>query len=60
MVNGVDIFNEIKDSVDAYNNKDWKKFGVDIGEAAAKTILGEESMIQLGANPNQIKLAQIE
>lgn len=60
MVNGVDIFHEISDSVQAYNNQDWTKFGIDIGEATAKTLIGVESLEQLGSTPDQIKLAQIE
>lgn len=45
LVNGVDIFHEIQDAVDSYKNQDWTKFGIDIGEAAAKTILGKESLM---------------
>lgn len=43
MINGVDIYNKAKDAVDQYGNENWLEFGVDIGEAAAKTLLGEES-----------------
>lgn len=60
MINGVDIFHEIEDAIQQYADKNWEQFGVDVGEAAAKTILGAESAIQLGATPEQVKLAQIE
>jgi hypothetical protein len=40
LVNGVDIFDEIADSVEMYKQENWSKFGEDIGEAAAKIILG--------------------
>lgn len=60
LVNGVDIFAEIQDSVKEYKAGNWEKFGVDIGEAVAKTILGADSALQLGATQEQVKLAQIE
>jgi len=60
MVNGVDIFGEIQDAIAEYKQGNWEKFGVDIGEAVAKTILGADSALQLGATQEQVKLAQIE
>lgn len=60
MINGVDIFHEIEDAIQQYADKNWEKFGEDVGEAAAKTILGAESALQLGASPEAVKLAQIE
>lgn len=60
MINGKDIFAEVEDSITQYGSGNWEKFGEDIGEAAAKTILGAESAIQVGYTPEQVKLAQIE
>lgn len=45
MINGKDIFAEVEDSITQYSSGNWEKFGEDIGEAAAKTILGAESAI---------------
>merc|ERR1711935_790334 len=42
MVNGKDIFNEIEASVADYKAEEWEQFGVEVGTAAAKTILGDD------------------
>ena len=42
LVNGKDIFHEIEASVSDYKAENWEQFGLDVGEAAAKTILGDE------------------
>ena len=60
LVNGVQIFHEIEDATAQYKQGNWEKFGIDIGEATAKTLLGEESLQQSGYSADQIKLAQIE
>lgn len=60
LVNGKDIFGEIKEALGAYKKQDWKKFGVDIGTAAAKTILGEEAPVAILGSDDKMKLAQIE
>ena len=60
LVNGVQIYHEIEDATVQYKKGNWEQFGIDLGMATAKTILGEESLQQLGHSPKQIKLAQIE
>ena len=40
LVNGVQIFHEIEDATAQYKQGNWEKFGIDIGEATAKTLLG--------------------
>jgi hypothetical protein len=42
LVNGVQIYGEITTAISDYNAGNWGDFGFQIGEAAAKTILGEE------------------
>jgi hypothetical protein len=42
LVNGKDIYHEINDSVTEYKAENWEQFGLDVGTAAAKTILGDE------------------
>jgi hypothetical protein len=42
LVNGKDIYHEITDSVTEYKAENWEQFGLDVGTAAAKTILGDE------------------
>jgi len=42
LVNGKDIFHEIEDSISEYKAENWEQFGLDVGTAAAKTILGDE------------------
>jgi hypothetical protein len=52
LVNGKDIYKEIKESIVEYDAENWQSFGYQVGEAAAKIILGEESQ-------KNIKVAQI-
>ena len=47
MINGVEIYHEVETAITDYNNGDWSGFGYNIGEAAAKTILGEESQLMI-------------
>lgn len=60
IINGKSIFLEITDAISAYEQKDFKKFGVDVGTAAAKTILGEEAPVATLGSDDKMKLAQIE
>lgn len=52
IINGVQIYHEVDTAVTDYKNEDWNGFGYNIGQAAAKTILGEESQ-------KKTKVAQI-
>jgi len=47
MVNGKDIFGEIESAVTDYESANWEDFGYQVGEAAAKTILGEEPVVTM-------------
>lgn len=47
IVNGMDIYHEIDDSIDQYKAGQWFEFGKDIGEASAKLILGEKQPLFL-------------
>ena len=40
ILNGSIITTELAAAVTDYENKDWKKFGFDLGTAASKTLLG--------------------
>ena len=40
IVNGVDIFDDIKTGISEYKAGNWENFGKDIGEASAKIFLG--------------------
>lgn len=42
LLNGKDIFHEIETAVTDYEQSNWKDFGYQIGEAAAKTIVGAQ------------------
>ena len=46
ILNGVDIFHEVEDSVTQFESSNYEAFGVDVGEALAKLILGNPNMIQ--------------
>ena len=41
IVNGVEIFDDIATSITDWDNQDWEGFGFNVGEAAAKTLLGQ-------------------
>jgi len=43
MINGKDIYSEIKLAIKDYDAKNWEDFGFQIGEASAKIILGSQS-----------------
>ena len=64
LVNGKDIYSEITASVTDYQQEKWGSFGYEIGEAAAKVILGDAPPIvampdNLGPKPNLVKVATI-
>ena len=58
MINGVEIFHEVETAVNDYSAGNWADFGYNIGEAAAKTLLGEESQLAI-KEANKMKVAQI-
>jgi hypothetical protein len=43
LLNGKDIYHEINTSISDYKMQNWESFGYNVGEAAAKVILGKES-----------------
>jgi hypothetical protein len=47
MINGKDIYAEIKLAIKDYDAKNWEDFGFQIGEASAKIILGSQSETQI-------------
>ena len=58
LVNGRDIYGEIKSATTDYQEEKWGSFGYQVGEAAAKVIIGQEAAIPVG-NPNAVKVATI-
>jgi hypothetical protein len=46
IVNGVQIYHDVADSVDQFDNKAYEPFGEDIGDALAKLILGGADKVQ--------------
>ena len=44
IVNGRSIFHDVNNAITDYKAKDWYDFGVAIGDASAKTLLGGEEM----------------
>jgi hypothetical protein len=40
LVNGVDIYKEVKDAVTQYRGKHWSAFGEDLGKALSKLLVG--------------------
>lgn len=59
IINGVQIYHEIDTAVKDYENANWGDFGYQIGEAAAKTILGEEDLPMFATQDQKLKEAQI-
>ena len=53
IINHHEIFSEIKDSI-THNIEQWKAFGIDVGKAAVKALLGE-----VPSTPKAIKVAEI-
>ena len=46
IINGKDIYHEISDAIVQYDNQQWEQFGIDVGTAAAKTILGMDEPVE--------------
>lgn len=44
LVNGVDIWKEVNEAVADYKAAKWNDFGYQMGEAAAKTLIGTEKL----------------
>ena len=59
IVNGKQIYGEINTAVKDYEAGNWGDFGYQIGEAAAKTILGEEELPMFATQDQKMKEAQI-
>lgn len=59
MVNGVQIYEEITTAVSDYEQAKWGDFGYQIGQAAAKTLLGEEQLPIFATQDSKIKEAEI-
>jgi len=59
IVNGVQIYHEIDTAITDYDNANWGDFGYQIGQAAAKTILGEEQLPIFATQDSKMKEAQI-
>jgi len=59
LINGVQIYGEISTAVEDYEKAQWGDFGYNIGEAAAKTLIGGQSHLQLTAEDDKMKDAQI-
>ena len=47
IVNHAQIYSEISSAISAYDVHDWYNFGLNVGKAAAKTILGEDEKQEL-------------
>lgn len=58
LVNGRDIYSEINTAITDYQGEKWGSFGYEVGEAAAKVIIGQEAAVPVG-NPNAVKVATI-
>jgi len=42
LVNGKDIYHEINTAIGDFENGKWEDFGINVGEAASKAIIGQE------------------
>jgi len=60
VVNGKDIFSEIKSAVSDYEAANWEDFGYQVGEAAAKTILGAEEPVVAARVPGAASVKTTE
>jgi len=58
LINGHDIFHEIETAVTDYESKNWSDFGYQVGEAAAKTIVGQPEPVKTPGAPS-IKYANM-
>jgi hypothetical protein len=59
IVNGKQIYGEITTAVSDYEAGNWGDFGYQIGEAAAKTLLGETELAMFATQDSKMKEAQI-
>jgi hypothetical protein len=59
LVNGVQIYDEVELAITDYENAKWGDFGYQIGQAAAKTLLGEEQLPLFATQNNKMKDAEI-
>lgn len=59
LINGVQIYGEVNTAISDYEKAQWGDFGYNIGEAAAKTLIGEISQNQIAAQDMKMKDAQI-
>lgn len=57
VVNGIDIFHEIQAAMKAYKAKDFKTFGLQMGEATAKVLIGSQMQ---GIVPKDIELTMTQ
>jgi len=60
LVNGKDIFSEIESAVTDYESGNWEDFGYQVGEAAAKTILGAEEPVVEDTMPGSASVKTTE
>lgn len=59
LVNGKDIFAEVETAVTDYEAANWEDFGYQVGEAAAKTILGEEPVAPTPPGAASVKTTEM-
>lgn len=43
LVNGINIYHDVENAIDAWHAQDWKSFGLNVGHATALVILGAET-----------------
>jgi len=56
LVNGVQIYHEIKDSIVQYDAGNYQLFGEDIGRALAQILIGGkmQKAFEMASNPNMV------
>jgi hypothetical protein len=59
LVNGNDIFHELETAVTDYESSNWSDFGYQVGEAAAKTIVGAKPVTNSMPGSASVKTANI-
>lgn len=55
IVNHAQIYDDVKDAVDSYHGQKWFQFGEDLGDAAAKVLIGGDN---LGVTPKEKELSE--
>jgi len=58
-LNGRDIYGEIKSALSDYDSGNWEDFGFQVGEAAAKTLLGDEPVEDTMPGSASVKTTEI-